>query len=263
MAKIHPSAVVSSRAELASDVEIGPFCYIEDDVVLGPGCVLDSHATIKRYTVAGERNFFGQGVVVGGTPQDRRFGGEKSYVRIGNDCIFREYVTIHRASGEEKSTLIGDRALLMAFVHLGHNVRLEDDVTIANNVGVSGHVVIETLANIGGMTGIHQFARIGKVAMVAGMSAVVKDVPPFMITDARNKQETLDINAVGLRRMGVTAEGRMSLHKACKLLFKAQLGLTSAMELVRSEVPASVEVDYLLDFMSQVFRGKNGRANQP
>ena len=261
MPEIHPLSFVDPKAELDSGVTVGPLCFVEAGAEIGAGTRLDSHVTIKGNTRIGNNNFVGQGAVIGGDPQDRKYAGEPSFLTIGNDNVFREYVTIHRASGEGKSTVVGNNCYLMAYSHLGHNVTLEDFVTIANSVNVAGHVTIESLANIGGMVGIHQFVRIGKVAMVGGFGKVVRDIPPFMLVDSMTEQ-VHDINAVGLRRIGVSQQARMSLHKACKLLFKSQLGLTNAMEAVRREVPSTEELEYLLAFMSRLFQGRSGRGDQ-
>lgn len=249
-------------AQLADDVHVGPFCYVESGVKLGPGCILDSHVTIKSNTTAGSNNFFGQGSVIGGDPQDRKFKGEPTFLEIGNDNVFREYVSIHRATGEGKSTVVGNNCFLMSFCHLGHNVVLHDWVTMANSCNVAGHVTIEELANIGGMVGVHQWARIGKVSMVAGFGGVIRDVPPFMLYDTR-QGVVRDINAVGLRRIGVTSEARLALHKASKLIFKSSLGLSHALELVKQEVAQTAEVEYLTAYMERLFKGKNGRGDQP
>ncbi len=240
---------------------VGPFCYVEAGAVIGSGSVLVSHVTVRGNTTIGERNVIAQGAVVGGDPQDRKYAGEPTYLHIGHDNRIREYVTIHRATGEGNSTVVGDRNYLMAFVHLGHNVVVGCDVTMANSVGVSGHVTVEDMVTIGGMTGVHQFVRIGKLAMVGGMSRVVRDIPPFMLVEGL-EQTVHDINAVGLRRVGVTQEARLSLHKACKLLFKSQLGLSNAMEIVQREVRPCPEVEYLMWFLERLFRGKNGRGDQ-
>jgi UDP-N-acetylglucosamine acyltransferase len=260
--QIHALSYVDSKAEIADDVHIGPFCNVEGGVHIGSSCNLDSHVTIKSGTTIGDRNYFGQGAIIGGDPQDRKFKGEKSFLQIGNDNYFREYVTIHRATGEGQSTIVGNNCYLMAYVHLGHNVIVHDSVTMANSVGVAGHCTIEELANLGGMVGLHQWVRIGKVAMVGGMSGVGRDVPPFMIVEGRGS-EVLDINAVGLRRYGISPEGRLGLHKACKLLYKSQLGLTNAIETVRREIPITPEIQYLIDFELRRFKGKNGRGDQP
>lgn len=254
---------VDPQAELADDVEIGPFCYVEGHVTLGPGTKLDSHVTIKGNTSLGANNYVGQGTVLGGDPQDRKYTeAQNTFLRIGDRNIIREYCTIHRATGDGNATVIGDDCYFMAYSHLGHNGVVGNFVTIANGVGLSGYVTVEDLVTIGGMTGVHQFARIGKAAMVGGMSGVTRDVPPFTIVSGRD-MVVVDINAVGLRRIGITQEGRLALHKAVKLLFKSELGLTHAMQTVRREVPLTPEVEYLLAFEERRFKGKNGRGDQP
>jgi len=260
--EVHPLSYVHPDADLAADVKVGPFCYVEADVVIGPGCILDSHVTIKGGTRMGSNNFVGQGTVLGGDPQDRKFNKEFStFLVIGNDNVFREYVTIHRGTADGSQTTIGNNVFMMAYTHLGHNGTIHDSVTIANNVGLSGHVTVEELVTIGGMVGVHQFARIGRAAMVGGMSGVSRDVPPFVILSGRD--EIIDINAVGLRRIGVNQEARLALHKAVKLLYKSELGLTNAMDIVRREVAQTDEVKYMLAFEERRFRGKNGRGDQP
>lgn len=249
------------QAELDSGVVVGPYCFVEAGAKIGAGTRLDSHATIKGHTTLGTNNFVGQGAVIGGDPQDRKYAGEPTFLEIGNDNVLREYVTVHRATGEGKTTTIGNNCYLMAYVHLGHNVVLHDSVTIANSVNLAGHVTVEELVNIGGMVGIHQFVRIGRAAMVGGFGKIVRDVPPFMLIDSLTEQ-VHDINAVGLRRIGVTQQARMSLHKACKMLFKSQLGLSHAMEAVRREVPMTPELEYLLAFMERIFKGRSGRGDQ-
>lgn len=262
MAEIHPLAYVDPKAELGEGVQIGPFCFVEAGAVLGDRCVLDSHVTVKGGVTAGTDNVFGQGSVIGGDPQDRKYKGEPTYLRLGSRNVIREYVTLHRATGEGLETTIGSDCFLMAYCHVGHNCRLHDWVTMANSVGVSGHVTIEDYVTVGGMVGVHQFVRIGKVSMVGGYSKITRDVAPFMIVNGFDAIVS-DINAVGLRRQGLTQESRAALHKACKLLYKSQLGLTHAMEIVRREVPLTPEVDYLLRFEERRFKGKNGRGDQP
>jgi len=259
--KIHPLASVAPEAQVADDVEIGPFCNVEAGVSIGAGTKLDSHATIKSGTTLGERNFVGQGVVLGGAPQDRKYKGEPSFLKIGNDNVFREYVTIHRASGEGLETIVENDNYIMAYCHFGHNVHLHSHITIANQVMLSGYVTIEDYVVIGGMTGFHQFVRVGKVAMIGGMSRVNIDAPPYLLTEGY-ALETFDINAVGLRRTGITSTARLALHKACKLLFRSQLGLRNAMDAVRREVPLTAEVQYLLAFEERRMLGKNGRGDQ-
>ncbi len=259
MPEIHPLAIVEDGAELADDVRVGPFSYIEATAKLGPGCIIDSHATIKRNTTMGAGNYVGQGSVIGGDPQDRKFKGEPTFLTVGDRNVFREFVTVHRATGEGNSTVVGNDCYLMAKVHLGHNVTLHNNVTIANSVEIAGHCTIEDLVTIGGMVGVHQFVRIGKVAMVGACGYFNRDVPPFMLSD---EEEVHDINAVGLRRMGVTSESRLALHKACKIFFKSKLSMSTALETVRREVPSTPEIEYLIDFEERRRQGRNGRGDQ-
>ncbi|MBI5707317.1 MAG: acyl-ACP--UDP-N-acetylglucosamine O-acyltransferase [Armatimonadetes bacterium] len=261
MSKIHPLSFVDPKAELAADVSVGPFCHVEAGVVVGEECTLDSHVTIKGNTTIGARNWFGQGAVIGGDPQDRKFRGEPTYLRIGNDNVFREYVTIHRATGEGNETVVENDCYLMAYVHLGHNDHVHNHVTMANSVQCSGHVTVEENATVGGMVGIHQFVRVGKVAMVGGFGKITRDVPPYTLLDSEREQ-VVDINAVGLRRYGVSQEARLALHKSCRLLFKSELGLSNALAAVRSEVPMTPEVEYMIQFLERLYRGKNGRGDQ-
>ncbi len=260
MAKVHCLAVVDPRAELGADVEIGPFCVVEAGVQIGEGTALESHAVIKAGTTLGKRNHVGQGVILGGDPQDRKYADEPTFLTIGDNNRFREFVTVHRATGAGNCTVIGNDCFLMAYCHIGHNTTLHDSVTMANACSIAGHVTLEAMVNIGGMTGIHQFVRVGRSAMVGGFTKVVRDVPPFTVFD---NEGVRDINAIGLRRLGVNSAARLALHKAVKLLFKSQLGLTNALETVRREVPSTEEVEYLIAFQERVFRGKNGRGDQP
>ncbi len=263
MAKIHSLAVVDPQAELADDVTVGPFTYIQAGVRIGRGCHIDSHVTIKTGTIMGEENYVGQGTVLGGDPQDRKYGEDmNTFLVIGDRNVIREYCTIHRATGDGKKTTIGSDNYIMAYTHIGHNGSIGNFVTLANNVGLAGHVTIEDYVTFGGMVGVHQFCRIGKSAMVGAMSGVGRDVPPFTVAAGRDLV-VLDINAIGLRRIGITQEARLAIHKAVKLLFKSELGLTKAIETVRREVQMTPEVEYLLAFEERRFKGKNGRGDQP
>lgn len=261
MPDVHPLAYVHPSAQLGDGVVVGPFCHIEEGAILGTDCRLESHVTIRHWTEIGARNTFSQGAVIGGDPQSISYKGVPTFLKIGDDNIFREYSTVHRSMNEGKTTVIGNHCMLMAYTHVAHDCVLHDHVTVANAVGIAGHVTIEERAFIGGMSGIHQFCRIGKVAMVGGFTKITRDVPPFTLVDGA-EEEVRDINAIGLRRLGISQDARLSLHKAIKLLFKSKLGLSAAIELVREEVPATDEVNYLLEFESRRFHGKNGRGDQ-
>lgn len=251
------------HAEIADDVVIGPFCSISQGVTIGAGSILESHVTIHAGTRIGERNTIADGSVLGGDPQMRRYNGETTFLTIGNGNVIREYVTIHRSAKEGESTTVGDDCYIMAYCHIAHDCRIEDGVTMANNVALAGHVTLETLVTVGGMAGIVQFTRVGQVAMVAAMSKITRDAPPFMLVDGNGGiEEVRDINAVGLRRIGIKPDARLALHKAFKLLYKSQIGMTQAMQIVRDEVPMTPEIETLLRFEERRFEGRHGRGDQ-
>jgi UDP-N-acetylglucosamine acyltransferase len=230
--------------------------------VLGDGTVIEPHVIIEQWTWIGRDCRICSGAILGGIPQDQKFKGERSYLTIGDRNIIREYVTIHRATGEGVETRVGDDNMLMAYCHIGHNCILGNGITMANMVGVSGHVSVEDKAVFGGMVGVHQFVRIGKLAMLGGYSKVSQDIPPFMMVDGR-PVKVYDLNVRGLRRSGVSANVRSGLRQAYKLLYRSNLNLSQAIEAIESEVEQSPERDYLLDFVRNIKFGCSGRQNQP
>jgi UDP-N-acetylglucosamine acyltransferase len=258
MATIHPTAVVHPRAELADDVQVGAYAVIGPHVQIDSGTIIEAHVIIEANTIIGKNNHIYYGAVLGAPPQDRKFKHERTFLRIGDNNLIREYVTIHRASGEGEETVIGDNNFLMAYVHIGHNCRVGSGVVMANSVGISGHCVIDDGANLGGMTGVHQFTRIGRLAMVGGMSRIVRDVPPFMLVEG-NPARVYGINLVGLRRAGIAEEVRAALKTACRLMFYADLNLSQAIERIRAELPMYPELEHLLQFMEETRQGRNGR----
>lgn len=255
---IHYTALVSSKAELGNGVIVGPYAIIEDDVVIGDGTIIEAHAIIKRWTRIGCNNHIYPGAVLGGEPQDIKFAGERSYLIIGDDNLIREHVTIHRASGEDQATVIGNGNMIMAYCHIGHNCRVGNGTNIASYTGISGHAVIEDYAVLGGMVGIHQFTTVGRLAMIGGMSKVVQDVPPFMMADGR-PAKVVGVNKVGLRRDGVPPNVRMDLQHAYKLLYRSNLNTTQALERIAAEIEPSPQLEYLIDFIKRVAEGHLGR----
>jgi UDP-N-acetylglucosamine acyltransferase len=255
---IHETAIVDPMAEIGFGVEIGPYCVIGPNVRIGDGTLLSSHVTIQPYTTIGSNCRIQTGAVLGGPPQDTKFHDEISYVAIGDNNVIREYVTIHRASGEGCATRIGDNNMLMAYCHIGHNSQVGSGITMANYVGISGHVTIEDKVVIGGIVGVHQFVRIGRLAMVGGYSKVVQDVPPFSMADGR-PAKVCDLNVVGLRRNGVSAKIRADLRRAFKLLYRSNLNLSQAVECLKLEVDPSPEMEYLVEFIKNVKNGFGGR----
>lgn len=242
------------------DVEIGAYAVVGADVTVGKGTRLRPHVVIEPHVSIGQNCDIFSGAVLGGIPQDRKFQGETSYLVIGNNNIIREHVTIHRAAGAGEETRIGDDNLIMAYSHIGHNCLLGNGITMANFTGISGHVLIEDRANFGGYVGIHQFVRVGRLAMLGGFSKVVQDIPPFMMADGR-PCEVVGLNVRGLRRSGVGAQARTDLKQAYKFLYRSGLNTSQAIEAIDTEIGPSPERDYLLNFIRQIRFGSNGRQN--
>ena len=258
--RIHPTAVIHPTAEIGADVEIGPFCEIGARARIGRRTTLAARVSVDVDTTIGEDCRVFQGAVLGGPPQDFKYSGEPSYLVIGDRNVIREYVTIHRATGPESQTTIGDDNMIMAYCHIGHNCVVGSGITMANYVGISGHCVVEDRVVFGGMLGIHQFVRIGKMAMIGGLSKVVMDVPPFMMVDGRPIQ-VAGINVLGLRREGISPAARAGLKQAHRLLYRSGMNLTQGIEAVYNEVDPSLERDYLLEFLSKIPDGQAGRQN--
>lgn len=259
---IHETAVVDPTAELGIGVEIGPYCVVGPHVRIGDGTRLANQVTVEPYTTIGADCEIHTGAVLGGPPQDKKFHGEISYLVVGDNNIIREYVTLHRASGEGCATRIGDGNMIMAYCHIGHNCQVGSHIIMANMVGVSGHAVIEDKVVFGGIVGVHQFVRIGTMAMVGGYSKIVQDVPPFMMVDGR-PAKVCDVNVVGLRRNGVDPKIRADLRRAFKLLYRSEVNLSEAVGLVKAKVAPSPERDYLLEFVTNVKYGFGGRQLDP
>lgn len=258
--RIHSTAIIDETAQIADDVEIGPFCYIGANVKIGAGTVLLSRVDIVRNTTIGKNCQIHSGAVIGGPPQDRKYQGEESYVVIGDSNILREYVTIHCATGEGEATRVGDRNMIMAYAHIGHNCNIGNMINIASYAGISGHVVVEDGVNIGGICGLHQKCRIGKLAMVGGMSGIVQDIPPFMLASGLRAQ-VYGINVVGLRKAGIASKVRDELSKAFRLLYRSNLNVTQALEAIQNDLPSSPELDYLVAFIrNQRDNGEKGRS---
>ena len=214
MAKIHPLSIVEEGARLAEDVEVGPFCIVGPEVTLGAGCVLQSHVTIRGLTEIGARNKFYSGAAIGCEPQDKKYGGERTRLVIGDENVFRENTTVSTGTVQDEGiTTIGSGNLLMVNVHVAHDCRVGSGCIFSNNVGLAGHVHVEDHVVIGGQSGVHQFVRIGERAMVGGASGVVRDVPPYVICSG-HPCEPHGLNSVGLRRAGFTLE-QMNVLKEC------------------------------------------------
>ena len=251
---IHPTAVVSPNAEIGKNVEIGPYAIIDDDVRIGDDCFIDAHVKIGQYTTIGPRCRIYFGAFVGAEPQDHRFyKGIQSYTEIGSDTVIREYVTIHRPPFEFLKTTIGNHVLLMAFVHLGHDVIIGDRVTIANNTALSGHVQVGPGAVISGFVLVHQFCRIGSLAMIGPTARIGQDIPPFCML--RETNFITGPNTIGLRRAGMSNEQRLAIRKAIRTFFFEGLNAKNALDQIEREEHLLPEVRMFVNFIKESHRG--------
>lgn len=248
MANIHPSAIIDPSAQIAEDVEIGPFCIVHGDVKIGAGNKLHSSVVIGEWTEIGENNEFFPGAVIGVAPQDLSYNGERAYTRIGNGNIFREYVTVHRASDAEGVTSIGDENLLMAYTHVAHNCILANQIVIANSCGIAGHVEIEDQAVLGGMCGLHQFVRVGRLAMLGGMTQIRQDIPPFSMVGGQPTR-VFGLNTRGMQRRGIDKDCRQGLKASYRLILQSGLNLTQALSSIRANVEQTPSVAHLVKFL--------------
>tara|TARA_Y100000589_G_C27082689_1_gene600353 strand:- start:46 stop:861 length:816 start_codon:yes stop_codon:yes gene_type:complete len=253
LAHIHPTSIVDEQAKLASDVEVGPFCVIQGDVTLGAGCKLVSHVHLKGPMLAGENNIFYPQVCMGFSPQSRREDSNivKGGVQIGKDNIFREGVTIHRASTASPTT-VGDDNYMMAYSHLGHDVILGSHNTIANTSLIAGHVTIADHVNIGGTGGVHQFCRVGRLSMISGTMGITRDLPPFVTV--HQPVGELSLNLIGLRRSGYNAH-IPAIKKAFKILFREHHTNPIAVKLIRESCDNDPLAMELADFVAESKRG--------
>jgi UDP-N-acetylglucosamine acyltransferase len=255
---IHPTAIIDGDARLGADVSVGPYAVISGPAVIGDRCRIGPHVFIEGRTEIGADSQVLFGAALGGMPQDRKYRGEPTSLIVGERNVIREYATIHRGSGEGTATRVGDDNMIMAYSHLGHNCQVGSGVTIVNAANIGGHGVIEDRAIIGGLAGVHQFTRIGKLAMIGGCSRVAQDVPPFMIVEG-NPAVVHGLNVVGLRRAGVDAPTRNLLKSAYRLLYRSGLNLSQALERISEELEDAPELQYLVDFLSRLKYGHVGR----
>ena len=251
---IHATAVVSPQAHIGKNVQIGPYAVIEDHVSIGDGTIIGAHAVIHEWTTIGENCHIFQCASVGEVPQDLKFKGEKSTTVIGDRTSIREFATIHRATGEGEETRIGNDCLLMAYTHVAHNCVVGNNVIMSNAAMIAGHVVVEDRVAIGGMTGVHQFVKIGRNAMVGGASKLVQDVVPYTIVDGR-PAKAVGLNTVGISRAGIAPESRRRLKQAYRILYRSGLSLPQAIAVIEQEIPACDEVDHILRFLRNAERG--------
>jgi UDP-N-acetylglucosamine acyltransferase len=251
---IHPAAVVAPGAQLQAGVRVGPFAVIEEGAEIGPGCEISSHVRIEGCVRMGARNRIHQGAVLGGPPQDLKYTGERSYLIIGAGNVIREYATLNAATGAEQATRIGDDCLLMAYTHIAHNCVLGDHIILGNCVHLAGHVTVEDWAILSGVVPVHQFVRIGTHSYIGGGSRVPQDMPPYLL-GAGNPMEVQGINLVGLRRRGFSADSLQRLRECYRLLYRAGLNTSQALDRIEANLAGDPHVDYLLAFVRASERG--------
>jgi UDP-N-acetylglucosamine acyltransferase len=255
--QVHPTAIISPKAIIAPDVKIGPYCIIEEGVKLGRGTELTAYVHIKGNTSIGENNLIHTGCVIGEKPQMLGLRKKIGRLVIGNQNIIREYVSIHTSTSEEKETRLGDHNYIMGFSHIAHDCQIGNQVVICNGSLLAGHVEIQDRAFISGNVVIHQFARIGRLSMIAGLSRVNQDLPPFMLLVGNST--VWGINLVGLKRAGFSAQEIREIKRAFSILYRERLPLTRSLQKLK-EID-SLNVREIVEFISDSQRGISGAKN--
>ena len=253
-AQIHPSAIVDGRAEIGAGTIVGPYCVIGAEVAVGEDCWLQHHVTLCGPMRAGARNKFYAYCSIGQQTQDLKYQGEPTYLEIGDNNTFREFVTINRSTTSEGKTRVGSRGNFLAYSHIGHDCSVGDEVVFSNNGTLAGHVQVGNHAVMGGLTAVHQFCRIGRFAITGGCSKIVQDVPPFMIADG-NPAEIRGVNLVGLERKGFTPESVKWIKEAFRLIYRSKYNTRQAVDAVRKELPQTEQIMQIIEFIEQSERG--------
>ena len=249
---IHPTAIIHPNAKLAATVRVGPYSVIDEGVELGPDCVVGPHVYLTGQTTIGTRNRFYAGCVIGEEPQDLKYSGAPTRLRIGDHNVFREHVTVHRSNQAAEDTVIGSHNFLMANSHVAHNCRLGDLVILANGVLLGGHVTLNDRAFLSGNCIVHQFVRVGTMALMQGGSAISKDLPPYTVACGGNG--ICGLNTVGLRRAGLTPAERLELKQLYRTLFREGRNLRAAVAHAREKF-SSASAKVMLDFLAASTRG--------
>jgi UDP-N-acetylglucosamine acyltransferase len=250
---VHPTVIIHPKAKIGAGCEIGPYCVIGEHVTLGDKCKLHSHVVIDGHTTLGKENEIFPFASIGLKTQDLKWKGGVTRTKIGDGNTFREYVSIHSATGDGEATTVGSHNHILAYSHIAHNCALGNHIIMSNAATLGGHVVVEDYAVIS-ISAVHQFCRVGKMSMIGGCSKIVQDVPPFMIVDG-NPGETRTINKVGMERNGVPEETQAALRQAYKILFREGLTIPNALLKIESELPSLPEVKHLVQFVRASERG--------
>jgi UDP-N-acetylglucosamine acyltransferase len=252
--EIHATAVVHPRAKIGEGVRIGPYSVIGEHVTLGDGCVVDSNVLIEGWTTIGSNNRFFHGASIGTIPQDLKYRNDVSYVHIGDNNTFREFVTVNVATNKGEKTIIGSGCLLMAYVHIAHNCIIGDGAIIANAVNLAGYVEVHDYATIGGLTCVHQFVKIGQYAFIGGGSRIERDIPPF-IKVAGNPPKVYGINSIGIDRRGLGPERKLIIRKVFKTLYRSNLNVSQVLEKLRNGEFEDPDRSIFIEFLERSERG--------
>ena len=252
--KIHHTAIISSKSIIGKNVFIGPYCIIDDDVIIGDNTRIDAHTIIRSYTTIGQNCHIFSNCVIGEIPQDKKFEGEKSKLVIGDNTVVREFCTLNRGTKDSGLTKIGSDCLLMAYVHVGHDCLVSDNIILANGVQLGGHVEIQKYAIVGGLTPVHQFCKIGEHSLVGGGLRVVQDIPPFIIANGQPLKFS-GINALGLRRRKFSVTQRTNIKKAYKILYNSNMNTSQALEKIKKDFSAQKEISTIISFINSSSRG--------
>ena len=251
---IHPTAVVHPNAKIAKGAEIGPFCLVGENVAIGEGTKLYGHVVVNGWTSIGNDCLIYPFSTIGAASQDRKYVGERAYTKVGNRTTIREYVSIQRATGEEETTSVGNDCLLLAYVHIAHNCRVGNGVTMSNLAQLAGHVIVEDHASVGGMAGVHQFVRIGRYGFIGGYTKLVRDVPPFLLIEG-SPAKAYGLNSVGLKRAGMSSEVLAELKECYKILYRSQRNITQALEVLKTTVATEEGREFVAFLENESSRG--------
>lgn len=251
---IHPTAVIDPKAEIGEGCHIGPYCIIGADVRLGRGCRLHAHVVMDGRTTVGAENEIFPFVSIGLKTQDLKWRGGSTFTKIGDRNIIRENVTVHSATGDGESTIIGSGNHILAYCHIAHNCELGNDNIMSSYAALAGHITVEDDVVISAMAGVHQFCRIGKMSFIGACSKVVQDVPPYMMVDGHPAM-TRTINKIGLERKGVSDEIQTQLRRAYKMIYRDGLSVSNALEEIEAELELGAELRHFVEFVRKSERG--------
>ncbi len=252
--QIHPSAIVDLTAELGAGTVVGPYSVIGPEVVLGQNCWLQHHVTLCGPMRAGSGNKFYAYCSIGQQTQDLKYAGEPTYLEIGDENTFREFVTINRSTTSEGKTRVGNGGNFLAYSHIGHDCDVGDSVVFSNNGTLAGHVQIGDHAVMGGLTAVHQFCRLGRYAITGGCSKIVQDVPPFMIADG-NPAEIRGVNLIGLERTNYSPEAVKWIKEAFRVIYRSKYNTRQAIDAIHQELPQTDEIAHIVKFIESSQRG--------